>query len=59
MIKDSTRSLDPGFSICHIHAVSLSKNIEMVEQFIDKFSNKPEIICISKTRLNKHSAKKY
>ena len=32
--------------------VSLVKNIEKLEEFLNKFSRKPEIICISETRTN-------
>ena len=39
-------------TICHLNMVSLVKNIEKLEKFLNEFSRKPEIICISKTRTN-------
>ena len=32
--------------------ISLVKNIEKLEEFLNEFSQKPEIICISETRTN-------
>ena len=32
--------------------VSLVKNIKKLEEFLNKFSRKPDIICISETRTN-------
>ena len=41
-----------GITICHLNMVSLVKNIEKLEEFLNEFSRKPEIICISETRTN-------
>ena len=41
-----------GMTICHLNMVSLVKNIEKLEEFLNKFSRKPDIICISETRTN-------
>ena len=37
--------------ICHVNIVSLSKNIGKLDEFLDKFTRKIDIICISETRL--------
>ena len=39
-------------TICHLNMVNLVKNIENLENFINRFSRKPDIICISETRVN-------
>ena len=41
-----------GLTICHLNMISLVKNIEKLEDFLDNFAPKPDIICISETRTN-------
>ena len=41
-----------GITICHVNMVSLVKSIDKLEEFLNKFSRKPNIICISETRTN-------
>ena len=38
------------FFMCHVNIVSLSKNIDKLEEFLNKFTGKIDIICISETR---------
>ena len=58
MIANSSRlSLPNGITICHINVVSLIKNINKLEDFIDEFTRKPDIICISKTKTNNENLK--
>ena len=53
MVADSTALLaSNGITICHLNMVSLVKSIDKLKEFLNKFSRKPNIICISKTRTN-------
>ena len=53
LVADSTAlPASNGITISHLNMVSLVKNIEKLDDFLNEFSRKPEIICISETRTN-------
>ena len=51
MIAHSSFSSLNGIIICHLNVVSLVKNINKVEDFLNEFIRKPDVICSSKTKL--------
>ena len=54
---DKTSNSLPNLSICHVNIVSLNKNIDKLEEFLNKFSHLPDIICVSETRTNEVNVK--
>ena len=44
-----------GLTICHINIVSLCTNLDKLEEFLCKFPEMPDIICLSETRTNQHN----
>jgi len=53
--KSASTPVGGSITICHLNMVSLVKNIENLEKFINELPRKPEIICISETRRNDES----
>ena len=51
MIANSSFSSSNEIIICHLNVVSLVKNINKVEDFLNEFTRKPDVICISETKL--------
>ena len=49
---DKTSNPLPNLIICHVNIVRLYKNIVKLEEFLNKFSHLPDIICVSETRTN-------
>ena len=49
--KELSNAASNDLFICHVNIVRLSKNIYNLEEFLDKFSRKIEIICFSETKL--------
>ena len=54
---DRTSNLLPNLIICHVNIVSLNKNIDKLEEFLNKFSHLPDIVCVSETRTNEMNIK--
>ena len=48
----SSHQLSIGVTIHHLNIVSLNKNLDKIENFLNEFKNKLEIIFVSETRVN-------
>ena len=49
--RDLSQAAPTDLFVCHINIVSLIKNMEKLEEFLQNFSRKIDIICLSETRL--------